>query len=177
MINLHVPETFAVILGLSIIISLFFGSAVASPDDGSWKPLEFLAIAENSGFIPSIEYPPIITVQSELSEGLGWEGQHAWSLSKALHVVVSVTESGSDQAAPIPGHRIRIRSQSSLPCIIEQGNERFEDCSLSSSDSMDFVTNMMGRVSFSVPLDGIDSFDDAFPPLWIQSSAMPETEW
>jgi len=162
---------------LSIVISLI-NAQRADAINEDIKPFGFLSLLNDPLFAHRpLSSLPMITVQSELSEGLGWEGQHAWSLSKALHVVVSVTESGSDQAAPIPGHRIRIRSQSSLPCIIEQGNERFEDCSLSSSDSMDFVTNMMGRVSFSVPLDGIDSFDDAFPPLWIQSSAMPETEW
>jgi len=175
--NLHVPETFAVILGLSTILSLFFGSVVASADDGSWKPFEFLAIAKNSSFLPSIDSPPLIKVQSELSEGLGWEGQHPWSVSKALHVIVSVSESASNQAAPVPGHRIRIRSSAPLPCIVEQGNQAFDDCSLTSSDSREFVTNMMGRVSFSVPLDGIDSFDNALPPLWIQTVAMPETEW
>jgi hypothetical protein len=165
------------IIFLSMAISLL-NAQRADAQNEDIKPFGFLSLL-NDPLITDRLFPslPIIKVQSELSEGLGWEGQHAWSLSKALHVVVSVTESGSDQASPIPGHRIRIRSQSPLPCIIEQGNERFEDCSFSASDSMDFVTNMMGRVSFSVPLDGIDSFDDAFPPLWIQSSSMPETEW
>jgi len=177
MIHLHVPETFAVILGLSTILSMFFGSAVAYADDGTWKPFEFLAIAKDSSFIPSLDVPLLIKVQSELSDGLGWEGQHPWSVSKALHVVVSVSENGKKEAAPIPGLRIRIRSQSPLPCIVEQGNERFDDCSLTSSDSREFITNMMGRVSFSVPLDGIDSFDHALPPIWIQSGSMANNEW
>lgn len=174
MICLHEPETFAVILGLSTILSLFFGSAAAAPEHGSWKPFEFLAIAKNSHF-PSPNDPPIITVQSELSDGFGWEGQHPWSLSKAMHVVVSVN--GKKDDAPVPGHRIRIRSQSPLPCIVEQGNSKFEDCSLSPSDSREFVTNLLGRISFSVPLDGISSFDAALPPLWIQSASMSSSQW
>ena len=175
MSNLHVPETFAVILGLSTILSMFFGSVGALVDDGLWKPFESLAIAKDSNFLPSIH--PIIKVQSELSEGLGWDGQHPLSQSKALHVVVSVLEFGDKDDVPIPGHRIRIRSQSPLPCIVEQGNNAFEDCNLAPSDSRDFVTNLLGRVSFSVPLDGIVSFDNALPPLWIQSASMPKSQW
>lgn len=156
----------------------FINAPKVNADNNDIKPFEFLSFLNDSEFADrQLDSPPLIKVQSELSEGLGWEGQHPWSVSKALHVIVSVSETGSNQAAPIPGHRIRIRSSAPMPCIVEQGNQAFDDCSLTSSDSMEFVTNMMGRVSFSVPLDGIDSFDNALPPLWIQTVAMPETEW
>lgn len=146
--------------------------------NSDFKPFEFLSYLNDPLYADrQLESTPLIKVQSELSDGLGWEGQHPWSVSKALHVVVSVSENGKKEAAPIPGLRIRIRSQSPLPCIVEQGNERFDDCSLTSSDSREFITNMMGRVSFSVPLDGIDSFDHALPPIWIQSGSMANNEW
>ena len=143
-----------------------------------WKPFEFLSVENDPEFITrKLQNIPIIQVQSELSEGLGWEGQHPWSLSKALHVIVSVVDSGMDERAPIPGHLIRIKSQSSLPCIVEQGNGGFDDCSLSSDESQSFVTNLLGRVSFSIPLDGVESLDHLFPPLFIQSAAMSKDQW
>ena len=177
MLDLHVPETFSVILGMSTILSIFFGSADALVSEGDWKPFEYLAMPKDSDFLQSPDTLPIIQVQSELSEGLGWEGQHPWSLSKALHVIVSVVDSGMDERAPIPGHLIRIKSQSSLPCIVEQGNGGFDDCSLSSDESQSFVTNLLGRVSFSIPLDGVESLDHLFPPLFIQSAAMSKDQW
>ena len=178
MVDLHVPETFAVILGLSSIMSMFFGSTFALADDGHWKPFEFLEIPTDSSFqFPSDSTLPTIKVQSELSEGLGWEGHHPWSVSKALHVVISVANAGQDEVIPIPGHQIRIKSHSFLPCIAEQGNGGFDDCSFVSDRSREFVTNLLGRVSFSIPLDGIDSLDHSLPPIFIQSVSMPRNEW
>jgi hypothetical protein len=178
MINLHCPETFSVILGLSTIMSVFFYSVKALQPGGDWRPFEYLATLPDSRFFdPSDEIFPNIKVQAVLSEGLGWEGQHDMSMSNAFHVIVSIVGTGDQGSVPIPGHVIRIKSPQVMPCVIEQGNARFDDCVFGPNIGREFVTNMLGRVSFSVPLDGIESLEHSLPPLLIQSAQMPENQW
>ena len=177
-INLHCPETFSVILGLSTIMSVYYQSVAALATGGHWRPFDYLATQPDSRFFdPSDEIFPTIKVQAVLSEGLGWEGQHPTSQSNAFHVIVSIVGTGDKGSIPVPGHMIRIKSPKFLPCIIEQGNGGFDNCHFGPNNGQEFVTNMLGRVSFSVPLDGIDSLDHTLPPLLIQTSKMRENQW
>jgi hypothetical protein len=124
---------------------------------------------------------PAIKVQASLAEGLGWEGTGS-AMQNANHVVIAISGSDAKVKSPIPYAKrpVVVKAASDLACIVEDGENHFKDCSMSSSKEYLFTTNALGRVSFSIPIE--DQLKkhltgSLFPTLLIQTDYMDDDEW
>lgn len=161
--------------------------AAAIAADGDWKPFAYLSPDENPlsdlNLSTSLSLSPKIQIQSVYSEGLGWETSHpSLADSPAMHVILTLT--GKDprpemigSSIPLGSQKVYVKSQFTLPCIVEEGNGDFDDCHLGPKTARAFRTNAMGRVSFSIPTDALMSLENPFPPIFVQTQFMESSQW
>jgi hypothetical protein len=168
---------------LLIATKMILVSSAASTNskkNETFKPFEYLQNHPLSLFNSDelMQFEPKIFVQSVLSEGMGW--RDGLSKSNAFHVVVSLLGKNPEnkkQTFPLAGQFITIKSEKSLPCLIERGKGDFEACDLSPEFPRSFTTNAMGRISFSIPIKGIEQLEEHFPPLFLRIDAIQPEEW
>jgi len=144
----------------------------------AFKPFEYMDKFQLEGADVSDLFPKI-HVQSVLHEGLKINDSLGLSSSNAFHVIVSImgTDPSSKAEIPLKGMELQMTSQEPVPCIIEQGNDDFNDCSMDPYQVQTFYSNAMGRVSFSIPLNEQEEMTGMMPPLLLHTSFMKENEW
>lgn len=159
-------------LCLAALVSTSVLAAETNPDRWStfWDDDEMIA-----------RIKPTINVQASLAEGLGWEGTGS-AMQNANHVVIAISGSDAKVKSPIPYAKrpVVVKAASDLACIVEDGQNQFKDCSMSSNEEYLFTTNALGRVSFSVPVEDQlkkHSKGSLFPTLLIQTDYMDDDEW
>jgi hypothetical protein len=128
------------------------------------------------------DFNPVVDVQSVLSDGIGWEGSMGFETAYQVIITVSGTDPDSKSFLPFSSIPVAVRlDEGYLRCVVENGNGNgeFTNCDLSSKPVI-FWTNMLGRVSFSLPIPGI--YDGkkqlaALPALMIRTDFMPKSSW
>ena len=137
-----------------------------------WAPFDYLKARSSLSKKESKRFNPYFKVQSYFGDGLGWKSMHAFSRSNAFHVVISLVGTDPKSKMEIPLQSVSLQVKSSVPCIMERGNGYFEECHL--DQNQEFITNPMGRISFSIPTDNWN-WKKSFPPLLISSKAIDST--
>jgi hypothetical protein len=125
---------------------------------------------------------PVVDVQSVLSDGIGWEG--SMGFETAYQVVITISGSDPETRSFIPFADIPVTVKldgGDLRCIVEDGNGngQFTKCDLSPEPFV-FKTNMLGRISFSLPVPGIykdQKVLSALPALLIRTDFMSQSSW
>lgn len=125
---------------------------------------------------------PVIDVQSVLSDGIGWEGSMGFETAYQVVITVSGTDPESERFIPFSSLPVAVKLDGGhLRCIVEDGNGngQFTKCDLSPEPFV-FKTNMLGRISFSLPIPGIyrnQKSISALPALMIRTDFMPKFSW
>jgi hypothetical protein len=125
---------------------------------------------------------PVIDVQSVLSDGIGWEGSLGCETAYQVTITVSGTNPESHSFIPLSSIPVAVRLDGGyLRCIVENGNVngQFTKCDLSEQPTT-FSTNILGRVSFSLPIPGVYDMQKeltALPALMIRAEFMPKLSW
>ena len=161
----------------SLFLLLF--SPIDALSDAQWTPFEHLSQSSEHASTDLDHLSPKVHIQSVLAEGIGWNSSHLQSTQNAFHVIVSImgTDPSSKAEIPLKGMELQMTSQEPVPCIIEQGNDDFNDCSMDPYQVQTFYSNAMGRVSFSIPLNEQEEMTGMMPPLLLHTSFMKENEW
>ena len=159
---------------LSDIDSMFQLKNNAKVDENHW--------AKNSSFSHLSDLSPVIDVQSVLSDGIGWEGSLGFETAYQVIITVSGTAPETKAFIPFPELPVSVRLDGGhLRCILEdgRGDGQFSKCDLSPEPFV-FKTNMLGRISFSIPIPGVYDKQgslSALPALMIRSDFMPKRSW
>ena len=132
--------------------------------------------------IPSLKTQ--IDVQSVLAEGIGWTGSLGEETSNHIVITVTGVHPVTQTILPYSNGIIHIKIDDPdliIPCALENGSGKddFDSCDLSQTPRS-FTTNALGRVSFSLPTQILDSYKGKgalFPALLIQTSFMNADEW